>query len=107
MTVSEVVNKLALELSFRTGHFEDLKINKEYLNMALMVGIEHFTVDMEEVIAMTKEGAEVGRFKSILDAERKLGVKECNIHQVLAGRNHTAGGYCFIRTKDKILVKAG
>lgn len=105
MTVDSVVKKLALEMAFITGRTEDMKIYKQYLQMALTIGIDHFTKEMVEIVAMDTEGTEIGRYKSVLEAERKLGVREANIHQVLSGRNHTAGGYMFIRSKDKILIE--
>lgn len=106
MTQNEVINKLSIEMAIALGNLDTLQTCRIYIQMALSIGIDHFTKDMEEVIAMDDTGREVGRYKSILDAERNLGVRECNIHQVLSGRNHTAGGYLFIRTKDKELIPA-
>jgi hypothetical protein len=106
MTYNEVINKLSMEMALALGDFYYLDTCKIYIQQALAIGIDHFTKDMEEVIAMDLLGREVGRYKSILDAERQLGVRECNIHQVLAGKNHTAGGYMFVRSKDKELIPA-
>ena len=72
--------------------------------MALSIGIEHYTVDMEEIVALYRDGVEAGRFKSVKDASDKMGVTYQNITAVLNGRQHTAGGLLFIRTKDYELV---
>jgi len=104
MTHMEVINKLAGEMTRITGEIEHIDTYRWFIRQALDIGITHFTQNSEEVIAMTKAGVEVGRFKSVLDAEKKLGVRECNIHQVLSGSNHTAGGYIFIRSKDWHLI---
>ena len=105
MIQSHVINKLALELAFQTGRMEDMKLYKQYLRMALTVGIEHFTVDMEEVIALNAEGREKGRYKSVADAAKKLGIQRQNIVAVLNSRKQTAGGYLFMKATDKELVK--
>ena len=105
MTQNQVINKLALELAFQTGRMEDMKLYKQYLRMALVVGIDHFTVDMEEVIAMDSEGHEVGRYKSVTDAAKKLGVDRSDIVAVLNSRKQMAGGYLFVKVTDKKLIK--
>ncbi len=104
MTINEVVNKLTFEMVLLTGHTDDAEVYRKYINMALLVGIEHFTIDMEEIIALDHEGVERGRFKGIRDAARKLGLKESSISNVIAGRNHSTGGYIFIKNKDKYLI---
>lgn len=105
MTTKQVINKLSLELAFQTGKMEDVAWYKKYIGMALSIGIDHFTKNMEEIVAMDHEGRELGRYNSIIEAGRKLGIRESNIHHVLAGRNPTAGGYKFILAKDQILIK--
>lgn len=104
MTIREVVNKLALELAFKTGHIEDIKEYKEKLQMALVIGTEHFINTKEEIIAMNHEGYEVGRFKSIADASLKLGIGRSNIHHVLEKRQYQAGGLIFIKEADMELI---
>lgn len=106
MTQNEVINKLSMEMALALGDLDTLQTCRIYIQMALSIGIDHFTKNSEEIIALDHEGREVGRYKSILEIERTLGVKESNVHHVLAGRNHTAGGYIFIRTKDKELIPA-
>lgn len=91
-------------MALALGELDHLQTCRTYIQMALSIGIDHFTKNMEEIIAMDPQGREVGRYKNILEIERELGVKESNVHHVLAGRNHTAGGYIFIRSKDKELI---
>lgn len=104
MIVSEVIKKLALELSFETGDLEDIKIYKKYLQRALSIGIEHYTKDMEEIIAMNYEGTEIGRFKSVTDASNKLGITQSAISSVLTKTQHSTGGLLFVKLKDLELV---
>jgi hypothetical protein len=106
MTTSEVINKLSMELAFMTGDLEDIKHYKKYIRMALAVGIEHFTKDMEEIIVMTRAGVEVGRFKSVTEASKRTGIRQCDVSNVLTGVQHSAGGFLFMKEKNKILVKA-
>jgi hypothetical protein len=73
--------------------------------MALSIGLEHYTKDMEEVVALYRDGVEAGRFKSIGDASNKLGVPQSSISDVIRGVQHTAGGLMFIKTKDYELVE--
>lgn len=104
MLQSEVINKLARECCLAIGTFDHFKTIRTYIQMALTVGIEHYTVDMEEIIALYKDGIEAGRFKSLGDAQRKLGLLQSSISDVLAGRQHTAGGLMFMRVKDYDLI---
>jgi hypothetical protein len=106
MTHNEVINKLSMEMALALGDLDTLQTCRVYIQMALTIGINHFTKNMEEIIALDSEGREVGRYRSIMEIEKALGVKESNVHHVLAGRNHTAGGYIFIRSKDKELIPA-
>jgi hypothetical protein len=104
MTIHEVVNKLALEMAFDTGHIEDIKIYKEKLQMAVVIGKDHFFHTTEEIIAMDYEGFERGRFKSVTDASEKLGICRSSIDHVLMKRQHSAGGYLFVREIDQELI---
>lgn len=106
MTVSEVVNKLTMEQALALGDLDTLPTCRRYIQMALSIGIDHFTRDSDEIIAMNYSGEEVSRFKSIREAEAKLGIDRRNIGHVLKGTAHSAGGLLFIRAKDKELVPA-
>jgi hypothetical protein len=105
MTIREVINKLALELAFATGDLENIAHYKKYLRMALVVGTEHFINNKEEIVAMDYEGVEQGRYNSIRDAARKLGLDPSAICKVVNGRSYSHGGYLFIRRKETELVK--
>jgi hypothetical protein len=105
MIQSEVINKLARECCLALGDFDHFTTVHTYIQMALSIGIEHYTKDMEEIVAMYRDGVEAGRFKSIREAERKLGIDRRNINQVLRGAAHSAGGLIFIKTKDYELIE--
>lgn len=105
MLQSEVINKLARECCLAIGEFDHFKIIRTYIQMALSIGIEHFTEDMEEIVVLDRNGTEAGRFKSITKAAKELGLHRQNISAILAGQQQTAGGLMFIRTKDYELVK--
>jgi hypothetical protein len=105
MIQSEVINKLSRECCLAMGDFDYFKTVRTYIQMALSIGIEHYTKDMEEVVAMYKDGVEAGRFKSEKEAADKLGITYQNIAAVLQGRQHTAGGLLFMRTRDYELVE--
>jgi hypothetical protein len=105
MIQREVVNKIAMEMAHRLGDFEHLKTCKFYINMAITIGTEYFTRQMEEIVAMKCDGIEVGRFRSIVEASDNLGICQQNIRDVINGRHHTAGGLIFMKTKDKELIK--
>jgi hypothetical protein len=104
MTQSEVISKLSHECCLAMGDFDYFQTVQTYIQMALRVGIEHFTKDMEEIVALYKDGTEAGRFKSVENASRTLGVTYQNISAVLTGRQHTAGGLMFVKTKDYELI---
>lgn len=106
MTQGEVINKLSIEMALALGDLDTLQTCRTYIQMALMIGIEHFTKDMEEIIVLTKNGEEVTRLKSVTEGELKLGIRQACISDCLAGRQHTAGGYMFIKAKDKELIPA-
>ena len=105
MLQSEVINKLAKELSLAQGTFDYFKINRTYIQMALTVGIEHFHKKAEEIVVLDKDGVEAGRFKSSYEAEKVLGIDRRHISAVINGLQHTAGGLMFIRTRDYELIK--
>lgn len=105
MTVNEVVEKLSMEMAVALGELDHLPTCRRYIRMALAVGIEHFTKDMEEIIMMTKQGEEISRFRSVSECVSKTGIPQPQISAVLTGQQHTAGGFMFIKTKDKELVK--
>jgi hypothetical protein len=105
MLQSEVINKLSRECCIALGDFYGYKTIRTYIQMALVVGIEHFTKDMEEIVVMDMSGVETGRFKSIREAERELGINRRNIDHVITGKAHSAGGLMFMKTKDYELVK--
>ena len=100
MTIDEVTNKLTFELVTQTGHLEDREICWQYIRYALIIGIEHFTKEMKEVIALDKLGNEVGRYKGVREASVKLKISRGNIYQVLEEKRHTAGGLIFVKNKD-------
>jgi hypothetical protein len=94
-----------MEMAQRLGDFDKLKICRFYIQMALTIGMEHFSKDMEEIVVMTREGQEIGRFKDEAEVAKKLGLWQSNISACLNGRQYSAGGYIFMKSKDKILVK--
>jgi len=104
MTHMEVINKLAFEMVKVTGEIDHVNTYRWFIRQALDIGINHFTKDSEEIIAMTRNGVEKGRFKSIREASRCLGIHSRLIRFVLRGQHHTAGGYTFMLSKDKILI---
>lgn len=104
MTQGEVISKLSHECCLAMGDFDYYQTVRTYIQMALMVGVEHYTKDMEEIVALYRDGTEAGRFKSIQDASKKLGLFQPSINMVLSGKIHTTGGLKFIRTKDYELV---
>jgi hypothetical protein len=104
MTQSEVVTRLSTELAIRLGDLDYLQLCRQYIQMALAIGIEHFTRDMEEIIVMNKKGVEIERLESISECEKTLGVSQESITAVLAGRQFTAGGLRFQKVTYKELV---
>jgi hypothetical protein len=73
--------------------------------MALAVGVDHFTKEMEEIVVLDKQGVEAGRFKSIEETAKQLGLHSENISAVLNGRQQTSGGLMFMKTRDYELIK--
>ena len=105
MTHNEVITKLAKEMITVTGETDHYNTYCWFIRQALVIGIEHYTKEMEEIVAMDKWGGEQGRFKGVREASTKLGIPRGNIYQVLEGRRPSAGGFIFIRNKDKFLIK--
>ena len=105
MTQGEVISKLTRECCLAMGEFDYYDTIRIYIQMALSVGIEHYTKDMEEVVALYKDGREAGRFKSTTEAANKLGIPQSSVSSVVSGNQHTAGGLKFIKTKEYELFK--
>ena len=105
MTQGEVINKLTRECCLALGDFGYYQTVRTYIQMALAIGMEHFRPDQEEIVALYQDGVEAGRFKSVTEAEKKLGIVRQGIVKVLNGRAHTAGGLMFMKTKDYELVE--
>lgn len=104
MTQGEVISKLTHECCLAMGDFHYFQTVRTYIQMALVIGTEHFTKDMEEIIALYKDGVEAGRFKGIGEASKKLGIAQTCISETLAGKQHSAGGLLFMKTKDYELI---
>jgi hypothetical protein len=104
MTQSEVINKISMELAIKVGDFDNLDIFRWFIRQALVIGIDHFTQDMEEIVQMDHLGGEIARFKGVTDCSRKTGIRQGDISAVLTGVQHSAGGFLFIRAKDKELI---
>jgi hypothetical protein len=86
------------------GSFDYHQTVRIYIQMALAVGIDHYSVTMEEVVALDMNGVEAGRFKSVTDASKKLGILQHGITQNLSGRSAWAGGLKWMKVKDYELV---
>lgn len=95
-----------MEMALALGELDHLQTCRHYIQMALSIGLEHFSKDSQEIICMNYSGEELIRFKSIREAADKLGIDRRNISHVLEGTAHSAGGYKFILAKDKELIYA-
>jgi hypothetical protein len=104
MTQNEVINKLSMEMALLTGDLDNLNTYRWFIRQALDIGINHFTKDMEEIIQMDRFGEELGRFKGVTDCSQKTGIRQSDISAVLTGVQHSAGGFLFMRSKDKKLI---
>ncbi len=91
-------------MALALGDLDTLQTCRTYIQMALTVGIEHFTRDMEEIIVMNYKGEEIDRLKSVTDVEKKLGIKQAYVSAVLRGDQFSAGGLRFMKVKDKELI---
>lgn len=78
---------------------------RRYIEMAVDIGTNHFTKDMEEIIALDNWGNETDRYKSVTEAAENLGIPQHYISAVLAGTQNTTGGYRFIKAKDQELLR--
>ena len=99
----EAINKLARELCLAQGTFDYFEVNRLTSKWPLW-GLEHFTKDMEEVVALYRDGTEAGRFKSVGDASLKLGIHQSCVSDVIRGVQQTAGGLKFMKARDYELV---
>lgn len=100
MTMTEVMDKLMAEYWQETGDSENYSTVRKYMQRALVVGMEHFDPSMSEIVALNQWGIEVGRYKSTIDASKKIGVCRQCIVKVINGRAVTAGGLKFVKAKD-------
>jgi hypothetical protein len=105
MLQSEVIRKLSRECCLAMGSFDYYKTVSTYIQMALAVGVEHYTVRMEEIVALDMNGTEAGRFKSYGEAHAKLGIDEGSISAVIDGHRQTAGGLKWMKVRDYELVE--
>jgi hypothetical protein len=103
MTVDQVITKLSLELASITGDSSHVDTYRRYIQMALSVGREHFNDQMNEIVAYDLKGNQVGRFKGVRDAGRKLNIDGAHIRRVIRGERHSHKGFIF--RKDTDLVK--
>jgi hypothetical protein len=87
------------------GDFDYFKTVRIYIQMALAVGVDHYSKEMNEVVAMDKYGTECGRFKSIQDAANKMGIRQNAIVNTLSGRSQWAGGLKWMKVKDYELIE--
>jgi hypothetical protein len=104
MTQNEVINKLSMEMALELGDFDYFCSCRKYIQRALVIGTDHFAVDMEEVIQMDHIGQEIEIFKSVGEASQKTGIRQGDISAVLTGVQHSAGGFLFVKSKDKELI---
>ncbi len=104
MTVSEVVNKLAMEQALALGDLDTLPTCRRYIQMALTIGRDHFNDQMNEIIVYDLDGNEIYRFKGIREAGRQLNIDTSHIRRVIRGDRHSHLGFIF--RKDKELVPA-
>ena len=97
MTQAVVIQRLTAELLPQlTGDvIHDEPIVRRYMTMALDIGVNHFTPDMEEIMMISRDGVEIARFKGVTDASVKSGIRQGCISSVLSGIQHSAGGFLF------------
>ena len=105
MLQAEVIDKLTRECCRAIGDFDYYQTIRIYIQMALSIGVEHYSYEMEEIVAMYRDGSEAGRFKSVHETSDKLGISQGNISECLNGNRHSAGGLIFMKTKDYELVE--
>jgi hypothetical protein len=100
MIIKEVIDKLSLEYCQAINNFDNYSTIRTFIQRALVIGMEHFSPEMEEIIATNEFGVEQGRYKNGKDASRKIGVSHANINFVTNGLRHTAHGLHFTKVED-------
>lgn len=105
MLQSEVIKKLSTECCMSLGDFDYYQTISTYIQMALSIGVKHFHKLEEEIVVLDMKGVEAGRFKSVNEAAKVLGIHAGSISEVLTGKRHSAGGLMFIKTVDYELVE--
>ena len=80
-----------------TGHVEDHEVYETYIQRALVIGMEHYSPHMTEIEVLNESGEIVGRYKSVDDAAKKLGIHRANLNSILKGKRHSSHGYLFRR----------
>lgn len=101
MTIEYVIDKLSIEMANRTNHHTDIAIYKQYLQRALVIGIDYFQAG--EIVAFNELGVEVGRFESEHSAGRKLHVDPSAISKVVRGLRHSVGHLIFKKLPKKYI----
>ena len=71
MTIEEATNKLSFEMVILTGHPEDVSIYQQYIQIGIVLGMEYFKKDQQEVIALDDKGVIVGKFRSVTEDSLK------------------------------------
>lgn len=105
MTISEVIDKLMAEYWKDTEDVQNYATVRKYIQRALVIGMEHFDTNMNEIVVLNQWGVVVGRYKSESEASTKLGIPQGNINNVLKKRTLTAGGFNFVKAKNYDLKK--
>jgi hypothetical protein len=100
MTIDAAIKGLTFEMILQTGDYEHAETYKLFLTRALTIGMDHFSKNMDEIVAFDISGHEVGRYRNAYEASAKLGVARGNINQILSGKKHSIHGYMFRRAKD-------
>lgn len=101
--VAGLSDDLAEALGFDKQEFTPREIIRRYIQRALVIGIDHYRPEMEEIVALNSFGHEIERFKSVMEAERKTGINHRTIQNVMSGHQHSAGGMIFIKAKNQHL----
>lgn len=104
MLLNEVIDKLSLECCQTISHFDDYGTIRKYIQRAIVVGIEHFNPEMEEIIVTNQFGIEQHRFKSVKDTVDKLNLDRSSVLSVISGRRNMVKGLSFIR-RDNLKEK--
>lgn len=105
MTREKVITGLSSELvKLLNGGADPETVCRQYIQMAVVAGTDHFYSDQEEIIAYDNLGNEVGRYKSTNEAATKLCVSRRDLYRVLEGKRHSCGGYVFKKVEDETPV---